>query len=212
MANADIMTDRAKELEAAAKDIDPASLQAAKSAVATSCQEYIRLAELFSRRLEGVDPGDLHKFARAFCLTLLGHLPTRPETCPFCIQYGHDKSCQGCGYAATHGCCDADDSAFSLFIEAFHELGKLIYQDATAKKEDDCLPGDIKRQLFASLQASSQLASQMQGKLSSLSTLQLMQQKQIYIGQMIELLSLSIFSDDVIKQFQLLQDRLKRYW
>jgi hypothetical protein len=206
------MTNRAKELEAAAKDIDPASLQAAKSAVAISCQEYIRRVELFSCRLETVDPGELHKFARAFSLTLLGHLPTRPETCPFCIQYGHDKSCQGCGYAATHGRCDADDSAFSLFIEAFLELGKLIYQDTFSPKEDEWLPEDIKRQLFASLQASCQLASQMQGKLSSLSTLQLMQQKQKYIGLMIELLALSILSEDVHKQFLLLQDRLKRYW
>jgi hypothetical protein len=206
------MTNRAKELEAAANDIAPTSLQAAKDAVAASCAEYVRWADLFSCRLESVDPGELHKFARAFSLTLLGHLPTRPGTCPFCIQYDRDRACTGCGYAATHGRCDAEDSAFSLFIEAFQELGKLIYQDVTAIKEDDCLPGDVKGQFFASLQASIQLTGQMQGKLSSLSTLQLMQQKQIYIGQMIEILRLSIFSDDVIKQFQLLQDRLKGYW
>src|SRR5512137_2875361 len=123
------MTDCAGELDAAANAIDAASLQAAKAAVAASCQEYIRWADLFSRRLESLPDDQLHKFARAFALTLLGHLPTRPATCPFCIQYGHDKSCHGCGYAATHGRCDADDSAFSLFIESFQELGRLIYQD-----------------------------------------------------------------------------------
>ena len=82
------MTDRAKELEAAAKDIDPASLQAAKAAIDVNCREYLRWADLFSRRLETIKPEELHKFARALSLTLLGHLPTRPATCPFCIQYG----------------------------------------------------------------------------------------------------------------------------
>ena len=70
------------------------------------------------------EPAELHKFARALSLTLLGHLPTRPGTCPFCIQYDRDQACTGCGYAATHGRCDAEDSAFSLFIEAFQELGR----------------------------------------------------------------------------------------
>jgi hypothetical protein len=48
------MTDRAKELEAAAKDIAPASLQAAKAAIVASCAEYVRWADLFSCRLETV--------------------------------------------------------------------------------------------------------------------------------------------------------------
>ncbi len=206
------MTDRAKELEAAAKDIGDASLQEAKAAVAASCREYIRWADLFSRHLEKIMPEELHKFARAFSLTLLGHLPTRPGTCPFCIQYGRDRACTGCGYAATHGRCDADDSAFSLFIEAFQELGRTVYQDTTAPKEDNRYAKETKRQLFVSLKESSQQASRMQEKLPPLSTLQLMEQKQIYIGHMIEHLPLSIFSDDVKKQFLLLQDRLKGYW
>ena len=118
------MTDRAKELEAAAKDINPATLQTAKAAIDVNCREYLRWADLFSGRLETVQPEELHKFARALALTLLGHLPTRPGTCPFCIQYGRSQSCEGCGYAGTHGRCDAEDSSFSLFIEAFQELGK----------------------------------------------------------------------------------------
>ena len=123
------MTDRAGELEAAASLIDTESLDAAKAAIIIVCQEYLRWADRFIRRLETVEPDQLHKFGRALALTLLGHLPTRPGTCPFCIQYGKSRSCQGCGYAATHGRCDADDSSFSLFIEAFQELGKAIYQD-----------------------------------------------------------------------------------
>jgi hypothetical protein len=211
MANVDIMTDRAKELEAAAKEIDFASLQAAKAAIDINCREYLRWALLFSRRLETTKPEELHKFARSLSLTLLGHLPTRPATCPFCIQYGHDKSCQGCGYAATHGRCDADDSAFSRFIEAFQELGRMIYQDMNAS-QSSCLPAETKRLLFALLQASQELAREMQEVLPSLSTLQLMRQKQIYLYRMILLLPLCLFSEDVKKQCLILQYILEGYW
>lgn len=69
-------------------------------------------------------------------LTMLGQLPTRPETCPFCLQYGSDPSCRGCGYALSHSRCDSDASAFSLFIEAFQELGKAIYQDVEGPQPD----------------------------------------------------------------------------
>ncbi len=211
MANADRMTDRAKELEAAAKDINPATLQAAKAAIDINCREYLRWALLFSRRLETIKPEELHNFARALSLTMLGHLPTRPSTCPFCIQYGHEKSCKGCGYAATHGRCDADDSAFSLFIEAFQELGRLIYQDMTAS-QSACLPVDTKRLLFALLQASQELAREMQEDLPLFSALQLMRQKQIYINRMILQLPLCLFSEDVQKQCSVLQYRLEGYW
>ncbi len=205
------MTDRAKELETAANEIVPASLQAAKAAIVVNCQEYMRWAELFSRRLETVQAAELHKFARALSLTLLGHLPTRPATCPFCIQYGHDKSCKGCGYATTHGRCDADDSAFSLFIEAFQELGRAIYQDTTAS-QSSCLPVETKRLLFALLQASQELAREMQEDLPFHSTLQLMRQKQVYIDRMVLQLPLCLFSEDVQKQRCNLQHRLERYW
>ncbi|MDD4447979.1 MAG: hypothetical protein PHN61_09915 [Methanothrix sp.] len=205
------MTDRAKELETAAKEIDPASLQAAKAAIDINCREYLRWADLFSRRLETIKLEEMHKFARALSLTLLGHLPTRPATCPFCIQYGLDKSCKGCGYAATHGRCDADDSAFSLFIEAFQELGRLIYQDTTAS-QSACLSVKTKGLLFALLQASQEMARKMQKDLPSLSTLQLMRQKQIYIDRMILQLPLCLFSEDVQKQCFILQRSLERYW
>jgi len=206
------MTDRAVLLEAAAKDIDLANLEEAKAAVADLCREYIRWVQMFSSRLEGVPDEKLHKFARAFSLTMLGHLPTRPGTCPFCIQYGGDRSCTGCGYAATHGRCDADDSAFSLFIESFLELGKLILQDTTAPDEADSNAEEKKRLLSLLLGSSGTLARQMQESLPSLSTLQFMQEKQIYISRMIEFIPLSLLSDDVKRQFRVLQDRLKRYW
>jgi hypothetical protein len=206
------MTDHAAKLETAAKDIDLANLEEAKAAVADLCREYIRWVQMFSSRLEGLPDAKLHNFARSFSLTMLGHLPTRPGTCPFCIQYGRDRSCTGCGYAATHGRCDADDSAFSLFIESFFELGKLILQDTTAPYEADSDADEKKRLLSLLLGSSGTLASQMQESLPSLSTLQFMQRKQMYISRMIEFIPLSLLSDDVERQFCVLQDRLKRYW
>ena len=209
MAKANSMTDRAGELEAAAKDIDPASLQAAKAAIVVNCREYLRWAERFSCRLETIKPEELHKFARALSLTLLGHLPTRPATCPFCIQYGHDKSCQGCGYAITHGRCDADDSAFSLFIEAFQELGRTIYQDTDGRSIDPC---HAKKLLQQSLKTSKETAQKMQEELSYVSALQLMELKAIYLGDMIGLLSIRIFSYEVENKYHSVIKNLKAYW
>ena len=203
------MTDRAKELDAAAKDIDLESLQAAKAAIAASCQEYIRWADLFSCRLETVDPGELHKFARAFSLTLLGHLPTRPGTCPFCIQYDRDKSCTSCGYAATHGSCSAEDSAFSLFIEAFQELGRAIYQDTG---ELGCSPHDARMLLHSSIQASFDLAIQMQKDLTSACALELMELKAEYLDAMIKLLPDEVLCEEVARKRRLVEKMLLDYW
>lgn len=206
------MTGNARSLEDAASEIMPLCLNAARGAIMESCREYIRLANLFSSRLEFVAPQDLHKFARAFSLTLLGHLPTRPDTCPFCIQYGHDRACTGCGYAATHGRCDADDSAFSLFIESYQELGRLIFQETERPGKSICDAKETRLQLLFAIQASVKLAEQMQERLPALSALVLMQEKQRYISQMIEQLPLSFLSVDVARQLLHLQEQLKRYW
>ena len=203
------MTDRAEELEAAAKDIDPASLQAAKGAVAASCTEYIRWAELFSKRLDTVEPFDLSKFTRALALTMLGHLPTRPGTCPFCIQYGSDRSCLGCGYALTHGRCDSDDSAFSLFIEAFQELGRVIYLDTGELR---CSSGKAKRLLRVSLLASAEAARQLLADLPSASTLQLMERKAAYLDRMVDLVPFALLSEDARDKGQEVQKKLENYW
>ena len=207
------MIDRAGELKAAAEGIAPAALQAAKDAIAASCAEHIRWADIFASRLEGLPEEELHQFVRAFSLTLLGHLPTRPGTCPFCIQYGDDRGCTGCGYAATHGRCDEDDSAFSIFIEAFQELGKMIFQES--------IPGsifcrqnsvDIKRDLHFQIMGSLNLAREMSKSLLSLPAMQLMEAKKSYIRQMIEYMPIGILSDDVRRQHLIVQDSLERYW
>ena len=203
------MTDRAKELEAAAKDIAQPSLQAAKSAVAASCAEYIRWADRFSCRLESVPAAELHKFARAFSLTLLGHLPTRPGTCPFCIQYDRDRSCQGCGYAATHGRCDAEDSAFSLFIEAFQELGRSVYQDTG---ELCCSPPDARMHLDLSIRATRDLAMRLQEDLPSAGAMRLMKLKAVYLDAMIRLLPGLLLSEEVQERCLLVRKMLLNYW
>lgn len=203
------MADRDRELADAASEIDLQTLQAAKEAVAASCREYIRWADLFSRRLEGLPDAQLHKFARAFALTLLGHLPTRPATCPFCIQYGHDKSCRGCGYGATHGRCDEDDSAFSLFIEAFQELGRAVYQDTDGRSID---PGHARELLQQSLKISKDTTQKMKEELSCVSALQLMELKASYLKDMICLLPIRIFSNEVEVKSKVVVDYLENYW
>ena len=203
------MTDRQAELEAAANAIDAASLQAARSAVAASCREYLRWAEIFSRRLESVKPEELHKFVRAFCLTLLGHLPTRPGTCPFCIQYGHDKSCRGCGYAAAHGRCDSENSAFSIFIEAFQELGWAIYQDIEGRPVDHPQAAQIMRRTISATQ---EQALRMEEEMQGCGTMQLMMLKAQYLEEMVKLLPLSLLSAEVGMRALRVKDALQRYW
>ena len=203
------MTDRAIELEAAASLIALESLDAANAAVIISCQEYLRLADLFSRRLETVLPEELHKFGRALALTMLGHLPTRPGTCPFCIQYGRSQSCEGCGYARTHGRCDCNDSTFSIFIEAFQELGRAIYQDAGELK---CHPDDARAKLSSSIQASQDLTIRMIEDLPSNSAIALMERKAWYLDQMIRLLPVALMDQEVEERRRLVQKALLNYW
>jgi hypothetical protein len=203
------MTDCAEELEAATRKIDPASLQAAKTAVVAGCGEQLRWIEMFSRSLEAVKPSDLHRFARALALTMLGHLPTRPGTCPFCIQYGSDRSCLGCGYALTHGRCDSDDSAFSLFIEAFQELGRAIYQDTGDLR---CPPGKAKQLLRVSLMASAEASKQLLADLPSASTLGFMERKAAYLDRMIALVPFALLSEDARDKGQEVQKLLENYW
>jgi hypothetical protein len=203
------MKDRASELEAAASLITLESLDAANAAVIMSCQEYLCLADLFSGRLETVLPEELHKFGRALALTILGHLPTRPGTCPFCIQYGRSHSCQGCGYAATHGRCDCNDSSFSLFIEAFQELGRSIYQD-TGKL--NCHPDDARRRIKASIQVSRDLDMQMIKNLPSDSAQELMERKAWYLDQMIRVLPMALLDQEVEERRLLVQKALLNYW
>ena len=203
------MTDRAEELQAAAEAISPVALQEAKEAIAASCQEHRRWASLFSSRLEVLPDEKLHQFARALALTMLGHLPTRPGTCPFCIQYGGDRSCTGCGYAATHGRCDAEASAFSLFIEAFQELGRAIYQD-TGKM--GCPAEEARQQLHSCIDASIKLARKTEQSLESAGTRDLMMLKAHHIRAMINLIPVQLLSEEMAVRLQTVKEALDNYW
>jgi len=203
------MSDRAKELEEAVASIDAASLRTARKGVIMVCRELIYWLDLFSRRLKGVEPEKEHKFARALSLILLGHLPTRPETCPFCLQYGRSRSCQGCGYAATHGRCDSDRSAFSLFIEAFSELGRAIYQDTEGL---DLRPDVDRRSLENCISSSRRLAEEMMNDIDSLSAGQLMERKAQYIEQMIDTLPVEFFAPEIGARLEQVKRALRNYW
>lgn len=200
---------RTGELETAASAITLESLDAAKKAIALNCEEHLRYLALFQERLEVVRLSELHKFARALSLMTLGHLPTRPETCPFCIQYGLDRECRGCGYAATHGRCDAEDSAFSLFIEAFQELGWAIYQDIAGP---NCPPSEARKLLYDSICESIDAASRMLEDLPSACALQLMERKASYIDHMVANLPLILLSEDVRESCRCVREALGNYW
>jgi uncharacterized protein (DUF983 family) len=203
------MADGSEELKAAAKSIDPESLEKAKAAIDAGCREYLHWSALFSKRLETIVPSEMHKFARALALTMLGHLPTHPETCPFCIQYGKDRHCRGCGYALTHGRCDCDDSSFSLFIEAFQELGRAIYQDTG---ENLSMPREMKVMMYAWLENSAKITREIKEDIVNASCLQLMECKAHYLDEMICTIPLVFFSAEVWEKCRSVRIALNDYW
>ncbi len=208
---------RTQELEAAASDINATSLEAAKAAVTEGCEEYLRWAALFSRRLDFVHHSEIRRFARALALIMLGNLPTKPSTCPFCIQYGRDRSCQGCGYAQMHGRCDRDDSSFSLFIEAFSELGKVIYQDV---QDFQFEPVNSQTIIKSWLDDSTKAARKMLECIgsasiisaSTISAYTFMERKAQYLDEMLSLIPMSLFSEEVAEKCRIARENLLDYW
>jgi hypothetical protein len=205
------MTQRAspEDLDAATSSITEMALVSAKSALEFGCMEFIHWAELFAERLEKVEDIELQKFARAFSLCLLGQLPTRPETCPFCTQYGKDRKCIGCGYALIHGSCEAENSAFTQFIEAFQEFGKAIYQETGILSHS---PELARSSLGRSIYASSEASREMLKEVGKASALRFMELKAHYIDQMISLIPRDFFSEEVNVKFSFLKEKLKDYW
>jgi hypothetical protein len=170
------------------------------------------LAALFSKSLESINHSEFHRFARALALIMLGNLPTKPSTCPFCIQYGRDRSCQGCGYAQVHGRCDRDDSSFSLFIEAFLELGRVIYQDVQDFQFEPLNAQPIlKSWLDDSIQAAGRM-NEFIGSACSFSTFTFMEHKAHYLDEMLSLIPLSLFSEEVAENCRIVRKNLLDYW
>jgi hypothetical protein len=198
----------ARELDDAARELDPGAVESAKSAMARCCEDSLRWADLFAERLETILDADLYKFARALALCQLGHLPTRPETCSFCLQYAPIQ-CRGCGYALTHGRCEDQLSAFSQFIEAFTDLGKSIYQDTGSL----CLPpAQARIVLRSSISASSHAARALLRDLPGASGRELMELKAAYLERGIELLPLSLLESVVEEKRNVVRESLKDYW
>ena len=197
-----------RELDEVALALDPGAVEAARSATAGGCEEALRWAALFAATLEKIGDADLHKFARALALCQMGHLPTRPETCPFCLQYS-PLQCIGCGYARTHGRCEDAASAFSQFIEAFTDLGKAIYQDAGSL----CVPpAQARIVLQSSISASSHAARALLTDLPAASGRELMELKAAYLERTIDLLPTSLLGPEVEEKRSLVRESLKDYW
>ena len=203
---------RIQDLEAAASDINATSLEAARVAINEGCEEYLRWADLFSRRLDLIYHSEIRRFARALALIMLGNLPTKPSTCPFCIQSGRDRSCQGCGYAQVHGRCDGDDSSFSLFIEAFSELGKVIYQDVQDYQFE---PVNSRAIIKSWLDDSTKAARRMKeciGSASTISAYTFMERKAQYLDEMLSLIPMTLFSEEVAWNCRIVRKNLLDYW
>jgi hypothetical protein len=199
---------KADKLDEAARALDPEAVEAAKSAIACGCEESLHWADLFTERLEMIGDADLHKFARALALCQMGHLPTRPETCPFCLQYS-PLQCHGCGYARTHGRCEDQLSAFSQFIEAFTDLGKAIYQDTGRLSAP---PAQARIVLQSSISASSHAARGLLHDLSPASGRKVMELKAAYLKRMIDLLPTSLLGPEVEEKRSIVRESLKNYW
>jgi hypothetical protein len=199
---------RADELDEAARALDPEAVEAAKSAIARGCEEALRWADLFAERLDKIGDADLHKFARALALCQMGHLPTRPETCPFCLQYS-PKRCRGCGYAQTHGRCEDQLSAFSQFIEAFTILGKDIYQDTGRLLLP---PAQARAVLRSSILAFSHAARGLLHDLPAASCRELMELKAAYLERTIDLLPTCLLDAAVEEKRRRVRESLKDYW
>ncbi len=147
-------------------------------------------------------PGDWRPSSPRSCTSLDGPwLSPYSATCPpgpghalFASSTEEAGAARAAAMPATHGRCDCDDSSFSLFIEAFQELGRAIYQD-TGKL--NCPPDEAGRQLCVSIQVSRDLAMQMIENLPSGSALELMERKAWYLDQMIRILPMALMDREV---------------
>jgi hypothetical protein len=211
-----------KDLEDAAGAISSDTLIKARSAIEIDCREFIRWAEVLDRSLDKKvnTLDDARRFAKALALYQMGYLPAKPGTCPFCIQYSADRSCAGCGYASTHGGrCDLDTSAFNQFIEAFHELGRMIYQD----NSEPCIgiegidserfdAEDTVQRLRRSIEGSSQAAGRLIADLNDASALRLMELKSDYLCTVLDLIPEFLLSQEAKNALDRVRGTLMRYW
>ena len=143
----------------------------------------------------------------------LAHLPTRPQTCPFCVQHSEGNRCQGCGYALTHGGrCDAETSAFGQFIEAVYDLARIIHDHQDGKGPQ--ISADKGRDLLKeSIHISRKATESLIEELPLASTDQFMEIKARYIEEILrEMPSELMASDEVDLALQYVLEKLEDYW
>ncbi|GAB6286831.1 MAG: hypothetical protein STSR0009_30340 [Methanoregula sp.] len=97
----------------------------------------------------------------------------------------------------------------NLFIEAFQELGRTIYQDTGELR---CPPDKAKQLLRIFLLASAKAARQMLSDLPLAPALLFMEKKAVFLEQMIGLLPLEILSEETREKRRDVQIKLKDYW
>jgi hypothetical protein len=203
---------RPRLLEDAAATIEPGSLEKAKAAILSRCEEYLavleRMGEALELKVHTAD--DERRFAKALAMYQLAYLPTRPETCPFCVQHSGGERCEGCGYALTHGGrCDADTSSFGRLIESAHELAGLIYLIAGDAVFGACRG---RRLLRRSIQASRTATRDLMKDLPDASAFRLMEIKAEYIVSILGLIPVELIDPSVKEKRAEVVERAGRYW
>ncbi len=204
-----------EDLERAAEDIDPASLEEARRAIAVGCREALKRLDRLERGLTRIRAArDADRFARALSMYLLASLPLRPETCPFCVQHSGGNRCRGCGYAETHGGrCDAETSAFGQLIEAVIDLAGEIHKIREDPQAEGLDPGEGMERLMVSIGRSREAAEILLAEISEASVSGLMAAKRDYIESILEALPADLLgSAEVDRSLEEVREDLRLYW
>lgn len=211
-------TPSSDDIKLAASTISSESLKEARGAIEARSCKFLTKLDILEQGLDKVRTfQDAKKFSCALAMYQLAYLPTKPETCPFCVQHSGGNRCEGCGYAKTHGGrCDADTSAFAQFIEAIYDLAGAIHsiQDEGENKGADPLDLDLaKKSLQESICASRKATMWFISEISNDSTYKLMETKARYIGEILQAMPIELINSKDAKLAHLRScEKLKRYW
>ena len=212
-------TPSSDDLKLAASTIPHESLSEARGTIEAKSSKFLAKLDILERGLDKVcTVQDAKKFSCALSMYELAYLPTKPETCPFCVQHSGGNRCEGCGYAKTHGGrCDKDSSAFAQFIEAVYDLAGAVHsiQDK-GKGEEGAEPPDLDRAkniLFESICTSRKATVRLISEISSDSAYKLMGRKARYIGEILQAMPIELMnSKDAKLAHQRSCEKLERYW
>lgn len=210
------------ELELAANGVSQAALSRAIEGIHLRCEEMIENLRVLERSFltKTNDVEMLGKMVSITSLYILGYLPVRPDTCPFCQEFA-DARCHECGYAKTHGgICNTDGSIFVRFIESLQEIGFSLVRPFSLDPafygqpdETEIKLDEVSSSILSLIKGSIEVTESFEEMLERLdpnregSVRKLMEIKARYIRDMIELLPLDYLSNDVV----IIQKELLRY-